>query len=148
MCREALDKGRETVVIVDNLNGQTTNLNGQTTTDFANELKKNKCKRHLLPTGVTGEFQLINDGVGMAVKRQMGTAFDLWTMDDSNLERWIADKSSDPNITPLDPSCLGEADARYSARCEGLRLGRRYMTFLILKGQPRVRHAGDRGWNR
>lgn len=67
------------------------NLSGQTTEQFRLELKKHKAKRHLLPTGVTDELQLIDDGVGVAVKNEMGNLFDLWAMEYDHLERWVAD---------------------------------------------------------
>ena len=40
------------------------NLSGQTTEKHKYNLAKNKCKRHLLPGGMTDELQLVDDGVG------------------------------------------------------------------------------------
>lgn len=52
----------------------------------------------MLPTGVTDELQLIDDGIGIAVKREMGNRFDVWAMEGNHLERWTADgKSDEPN---------------------------------------------------
>lgn len=127
ICAEAMKAGRETVIICDNLSGQTTK-------EFANELKKHRCKRHLLPAGVTDELQLIDDGVGVAVKREMGNLFDEWAMQAGstisstsyihllhvrpvhgllhmtcilhrlhadNLERWTAEKADDAGVAPM-----------------------------------------------
>lgn len=74
ICAKAKSEGRQSVVICDNLSGQTTQ-------EFADALKKHNCKRHLLPAGVTDELQLIDDGVGIAVKNEMGNLFDLWAME-------------------------------------------------------------------
>lgn len=40
--------------------------------------------------GVTSEIQLIDDGVGYAVKNEMGHALDRWLEEDNNLQRWTA----------------------------------------------------------
>lgn len=74
ICAEAKRAKRESVVICDNLSGQTTQ-------GFADALRAHRCKRHLLPSGVTDELQLIDDGVGLAVKREIGNAFDSWAME-------------------------------------------------------------------
>ena len=47
------------------------NLSGQTTETHRKNLAKHKCKRHLLPGGMTDELQLIDDGVGYALKNEM-----------------------------------------------------------------------------
>lgn len=53
--REARQRGEESVAFYDNLHGQTTE-------EHEKILKaKAKCVRHLLPTGVTSEIQLIDD---------------------------------------------------------------------------------------
>ena len=62
---EARAAGRESVIIFDNLSGQTTEQHKA-------NLAANKCKRHLLPGGMTDELQLIDDGVGYALKNEMG----------------------------------------------------------------------------
>ena len=64
---EARAAGRESVAIFDNLSGQTTEKHKY-------NLAKNKCKRHLLPGGMTDELQLVDDGVGYALKNEMGRA--------------------------------------------------------------------------
>ena len=62
---EARKAGRESVAIFDNLSGQTTE-------QHLRNLAKNKCKRHLLPGGMTDELQLVDDGVGYALKNETG----------------------------------------------------------------------------
>lgn len=95
ICEEARSKRQQTLFIVDN-------LSGHTTAEFLHELKKHMARRHLLPTGVTDELQLIDDGVGIAVKREMGDAFDRWAADTGNLERWTAEKKDDSlNVNPM-----------------------------------------------
>lgn len=94
MCSDAKRQRRETVFILDNLSGQTTQA-------FADALKRHNAKRHLLPTGVTDEMQLIDDGVGIAVKNKMGDLFDDWAMEGDHFERWTAEKASDAGLTPL-----------------------------------------------
>ena len=49
------------------------------------------CARHLLPTGVTSEIQLIDDGVGFAVKNKMGHELDRWLEEDTNLAKWTGE---------------------------------------------------------
>lgn len=95
VCREAKRAKRETVFILDN-------LSGQTTAAFEKELRRYNAKRHLLPTGVTDELQLIDDGVGIAVKNKMGDLFDEWAMEQGNLERWTAEKNAiAEGVTPM-----------------------------------------------
>lgn len=94
VCAEAKSAGRESVVITDNLSGQTTK-------EFELALKTHKCKRHLLPTGVTDELQLIDDGIGIAVKREMGDQFDRWAMEGDHLDRWVAEKRDEGGVEPL-----------------------------------------------
>lgn len=61
--REARQHGQESVVFYDNLYGQTTD-------EHERLLRvKARCVRHLLPSGVTSEIQLIDDGVGYAVNK-------------------------------------------------------------------------------
>lgn len=60
MCYDAKRANCETVLLLDN-------LSGQTTAAFKDALKRHKAKRHLLPSGVTDELQLIDDGIGVAV---------------------------------------------------------------------------------
>lgn len=74
--------GEESVCFYDNLHGQTTDEHEKAL------LEKACCVRHLLPAGVTSEIQLIDDGVGHAVKKEMGHALDDWLSKDSNLEEW------------------------------------------------------------
>ena len=80
---ESRKAGRESVAIFDNLSGQTTPLH-------LKNLAKNKCKRHLLPAGMTDELQLVDDGVGFALKNEMGRLHDNWLMEEGNLEMWTA----------------------------------------------------------
>ena len=75
--------GRESVVILDNLHGQTTQ------THLAN-LAHNRCKRHLLPANTTDELQLVDAGVGHALKTEMAHLHDDWLSKDNNLELWTA----------------------------------------------------------
>lgn len=81
---EARRAGRESVAIFDNLSGQTTK-------QHLLNLMQNKCKRHLLPGGMTDELQLVDDGVGYALKNEMGKLHDEWLMEDGNLELWTAE---------------------------------------------------------
>lgn len=87
ICEDAKRNKRQSVVICDNLSGQTTQ-------GFADALRVHNCKRHLLPSGVTDELQLIDDGVGKALKNEMGNLFDTWAMEPGNLERWTAEGGS------------------------------------------------------
>ena len=75
--------GRESVAIFDNLHGQTTR------THLIN-LARNRCKRHLLPTNTTDELQLVDAGVGHALKTEMAHLHDDWLSKDNNLELWTA----------------------------------------------------------
>lgn len=77
-------KGEQSVAVYDNLHGQTTDKHKDLL------MEKAKCVRHLLPTGVTAEVQLIDDGVGYAVKNEMGHALDRWLEEDDNLEKWTS----------------------------------------------------------
>ena len=81
---EARKAGRESVAIFDNLWGQTTERHKK-------NLWKWRCKRHLLPAGVTDMLQLIDDGVGYALKNEMGHLLDEWLGEASNLEMWTGD---------------------------------------------------------
>ena len=78
---EARAAGRESVAIFDNLHGHTTQ------THLAN-LARNQCKRHLLPGNTTDELQLVDAGVGHALKTEMAHLHDSWLAQDSNLEMW------------------------------------------------------------
>ena len=73
--------GRQSVAIFDNLHGQTTQ------THLAN-LDRNRCKRHLLPSNMTDELQLVDAGVGHALKTEMAHLHDEWLSKDDNLELW------------------------------------------------------------
>ena len=73
--------GRESVAIFDNLHGQTTQMH------LAN-LARNRCKRHLLPSNTTDELQLVDAGVGHALKTEMAHLHDEWLSIDDNLELW------------------------------------------------------------
>ena len=75
--------GRESVAIFDNLHGQTTR------THLTN-LARNRCKRHLLPANTTDELQLVDAGVGHALKTEMAHLHDDWLSKDNNLELWTA----------------------------------------------------------
>ena len=54
-------------------------------------LKKARCVRHLLPAGVTDEIQLIDDGIGYAVKNEMGYHLDEFFEEDDNLAMWTGE---------------------------------------------------------
>lgn len=77
-------RNEESVAFYDNLHGQTTELHETILKQKAG------CVRHLLPTGVTSEIQLIDDGIGYAVKNEMGYALDVWLSKDENLELWTS----------------------------------------------------------
>ena len=79
----ARQAGRESVAILDNLHGHTTEAH------LAN-LARNHCKRHLLPGDTTDELQLIDAGVGHALKSEMAHLHDEWLSKDDNLELWTA----------------------------------------------------------
>lgn len=67
-------------------------VQGQTTEEHESLLKeKAKCVRHLLPTVVTSEIQLIDNGIGCALMNEMGKALDKWMEEGSNLELWTGD---------------------------------------------------------
>ena len=67
------------------------NLSGQTTAQHLKNLRKNKCKRHLLPGGMTDSLQLVDDGIGFSLKHEMGNQKDEWLMLPGNLELWTAE---------------------------------------------------------
>ncbi|KAL3903279.1 MAG: hypothetical protein SGPRY_011741, partial [Prymnesium sp.] len=85
--REARLRGRQSVVFYDNLHSQTTDEQEQIL------LQKAMCVRHFLPTGVTSEIQLIDDGRGYAVKNEMVYALDRWLDQDDNLKLWTPEAS-------------------------------------------------------
>ena len=73
--------GRESVAIFDNLHGQTTQTH-------LVHLARNRCKRHLLPSNMTDALQLVDAGVGHALKTEMAHLHDEWLSKDDNLELW------------------------------------------------------------
>ena len=79
--------GRESVAILDNLHGHTTAAH------LAN-LARNGCKRHLLPAGTTDELQLVDAGVGHALKTEMAHLHDEWLAEDDHLELWTGEVRS------------------------------------------------------
>jgi hypothetical protein len=81
----ARGRNEQSVCFYDNLHGQTTDEHEKIL------LTKARCVRHLLPGGVTAEIQLIDDGVGYAVKSEMGYALDNWLEEDDNLNMWTGD---------------------------------------------------------
>lgn len=85
---EARAQGQESVAIYDNLHGQTTDEHLKILHRHA------KCERHLLPTGVTSEIQLIDDGIGYAVKNEMGHALDEWLGEGDNLAKWTSQEGT------------------------------------------------------
>ena len=68
------------------------NLHGQTTEVFNKECSKGGATQHLLPSGVTDEIQLVDAGIGSALKMEMGNRLDDWLSEDGNLEKWIFEK--------------------------------------------------------
>lgn len=87
---EARSRGEQSVVLYDNLHGQTTAEHLKILQTRAN------CSRHLLPTGVTSEIQLIDDGIGYAVKNEMGHALDNWLTQGENMQLWVAKEGGFP----------------------------------------------------
>ena len=65
------------------------NLHGQTTMTHLTNLARNGCKRHLLPAGTTDELQLIDAGVGHALKTEMAHLHDEWLVRDTHLEQLV-----------------------------------------------------------
>ena len=121
---EARKAGRESVAIFDNLSGQTTE-------QHLKNLAKNKCKRHLLPGGMTDELQLIDDGVGYALKCEMGKLHDDWLMEDGNLELWTSEGKDFPMwkkrvlITQLAAQAWENICGRFDFEKAATRLGMR-----------------------
>jgi hypothetical protein len=121
---EARKAGRESVAIFDNLSGQTTE-------QHLKNLAANKCKRHLLPAGMTDELQLIDDGVGYALKNEMGKLHDDWLIEDGNLELWTAEGKDFPMwkkrvlITQLAAQAWENICARFDFEKAATRLGMR-----------------------
>ena len=121
---EARAGGRESVAILDNLSGQTTELHQK-------HLTKHKCKRHLLPAGMTDELQLIDDGVGYALKNEMGKLHDEWMMEPGNLELWTAEGKEFAMwkkrvlITQLAAKAWESVCARFNFESAATRLGMR-----------------------
>jgi hypothetical protein len=75
-------EGRESVLIVDNLYGQTTD-------EFKTALLRySNTKVHLLPGGVTDLIQLIDAGFGYLVKFFMGEFHSAWMLEGDNLAKW------------------------------------------------------------
>ena len=107
------------------------NLSGQTTERHKRNLYKNKCKRHLLPGGMTDELQLIDDGVGYALKHEMGALHDAWLMEEGNLELWTAEGKGFPAwkkrvlITELAAQAWENVCARFNFEAAAQRLGMR-----------------------
>eukprot|EP00965_Chrysotila_dentata_P030721 1023296-Pleurochrysis_carterae.AAC.1 len=124
MTREARRQGHESVVILDN-------LGGQTTARHLKNLKKNGCKRHLLPGGMTDELQLIDDGVGYAVKNEMGHLHDAWLMENENLDLWTSEGKGFPMwqkralITRLAAQAWRNVCSRFDFESAAKRLGMR-----------------------
>ena len=69
MTVEARFNRQETFVVLDNLHGQTTEV-------FNKECSKGGATQHLLPSGVTDEIQLVDGGIGSALKMEMGNRLD------------------------------------------------------------------------
>ena len=121
---EARKAGRESVAILDNLSGQTTELHRK-------NLAKHKCKRHLLPAGMTDELQLIDDGVGYALKNEMGKLHDEWMQEPGNLELWTAEGKDFPMwkkrvlITHLAAKAWENICSRFNFEAAATRLGMR-----------------------
>jgi len=78
-------RGEASVAFYDNLHGQTTDIHRKLLHSKAG------CARHLLPTGVTSEIQLIDDGIGFAVKNKMGHELDTWLERGDNLAKWTGE---------------------------------------------------------
>lgn len=53
-----------------------------------------KSVRHLLPAGMTSESQLVDHGIGYAVKHEMGYRLDRWLEKESNISKWCGDTYS------------------------------------------------------
>ena len=85
--------GRESVAILDNLHGHTTAAHRA-------HLARNRCKRHLLPAGTTDELQLIDAGVGHALKTEMAHLHDEWLAQDDHLEMWTGEVRHVRHRTP------------------------------------------------
>ena len=121
---EAKAAGRESVVIFDNLSGQTTERHRR-------NLAKHKCKRHLLPGGMTDELQLVDDGIGFALKNMMGKLHDDWLMKPGNLELWTAEGGGFPMwkkrvlITNLAAEAWENVCARFNFEGAAQRIGMR-----------------------
>ena len=94
MTFEARAAGRESVALFDNLKGQTTERH-------KTNLRKRKCKRHLLPDTTTDLLQLIDDGVGVCTKNRMADGHDDWLSTDENLEKWTGKVCLIPSYTIL-----------------------------------------------
>ena len=74
--------GRESVVILDNLFGQTTK-------EYRRILwARSRCAVHLLPSGVTDMLQFIDAGFGYLVKYWMGEFHTEWMVEGENLNKW------------------------------------------------------------
>ncbi|KAK3257684.1 hypothetical protein CYMTET_33240 [Cymbomonas tetramitiformis] len=64
------------------------NLSGQTTPAWVAGLKESNTDSHLLPTDVTDELQVVDQGVGNEVKKECGVVQDEWLQVPGNLEKW------------------------------------------------------------
>ena len=81
MTSEACRENQETLIVLDNLHGQTTEC-------FKKPLEIYAAIHRLLPSGCTGELRLIDAGVGQALKVETMHRLDECLMEGDNLERW------------------------------------------------------------
>ncbi|KAK3260231.1 hypothetical protein CYMTET_30799 [Cymbomonas tetramitiformis] len=79
-----VDAGSKKVLFCDNLHGHTTDA-------FAAALENSNTERHLLPTEVTDEINVVDQGVGAEVKRECGVVQDEYlALLPDNLEKWTS----------------------------------------------------------
>ena len=134
----------ESMVVFDNLSGQTTETHKK-------NLMKNKCRRHLLPGGMTDELQLVDDGIGYAVKNKMGKLMDYWLVEPGNLEKWTSEGGGAKGfamwekrvlITQLAAKAWEEVCASFDFEAAATRLGMRMTVdgsgdqFIKIQGVP------------
>lgn len=115
---EARRKGRESLLLLDNLHGQATD-------DFRDELRsRSGMVVHLLPAGVTDLVQLVDSGFGFLVKHKAGDFHAEWMVD--NHERWTTGMSAwevRAHITHIVYKAYDEACKSYDFEKNARKLG-------------------------
>ncbi|KAK3254849.1 hypothetical protein CYMTET_35951 [Cymbomonas tetramitiformis] len=109
------------------------NLSGQTTPAWVAGLKESNTDSHLLPTDVTDELQVVDQGVGNEVKKECGVVQDEWLQVPGNLEKWTTGFTASERRV-LITEWVGEACDRVFTRLDLVKLFERTGMGLRLDG--------------